>query len=100
MTRSPGDDLDTAAAVLEFARARTVDADRAEADKLQAAVTWAAMHSVDSLGLPGGGGHGCGTAARPGCRSPAPAPADRGVLGHRVRRRDRPAHRGREGLPR
>src|SRR5919107_2128569 len=48
MTRSPGD-LDTAAAVLEFARSKTVDADRAEADKLQAAVTWAAMHSVDSL---------------------------------------------------
>src|SRR5688572_2439508 len=42
-------DLDTAAAVLEFARARTVTADRAEAEKLQAAVTWAAMHSVDSL---------------------------------------------------
>ena len=42
-------DLDTAAAVLEFARARTVDADRAEAEKLQAAVAWAAMHSVDSL---------------------------------------------------
>src|SRR6186713_41862 len=49
MTRSPADDLDTAAAVLEFARAKTVDADRAEADKLQAAVAWAAMHSVDSL---------------------------------------------------
>jgi hypothetical protein len=42
-------DLDTAAAVLEFARARTATADRAEAEKLQAAVTWAAMHSVDSL---------------------------------------------------
>ena len=49
MTRSPADDLDTAAAVLEFARAKTVDADRAEAEKLQAAVAWAAMHSVDSL---------------------------------------------------
>ncbi len=49
MSRSPVDDLDTAAAVLEFARAKTVDADRAEAEKLQAAVTWAAMHSVDSL---------------------------------------------------
>src|SRR4026207_2081600 len=48
MTRSPGD-LDTAAAVLEFARAKTVDADRAEAEKLQAAVGWAAMHSVASL---------------------------------------------------
>src|SRR5215213_4875456 len=49
MTRTPGDDLDTAAAVLEYARAKTVDADRAESNKLQAAVTWAAMHSVDSL---------------------------------------------------
>src|SRR6187431_352375 len=49
MTRSPADDLDTAAAVLEFARAKTVDADAAESNKLQAAVTWAAMHSVDSL---------------------------------------------------
>src|SRR6187200_2968586 len=49
MTRNPGDDLDTAAAVLEFARAKTVDADRAEAEKLQAAVAWAGMHSVDSL---------------------------------------------------
>src|SRR5215213_9611693 len=49
MTRTPGDDLDTAAAVLEYARAKTVDADRAEAEKLQAAVAWAAMHSVDSL---------------------------------------------------
>ena len=42
-------DLDTAAAVLEFARVRTATADRAEAEKLQAAVVWAAMHSVDSL---------------------------------------------------
>ena len=42
-------DLDTAAAVLEFARARTAAADRAEAEKLQAAVAWAGMHSVDSL---------------------------------------------------
>src|SRR5919112_2167780 len=42
-------DLDTAAAVLAFVRVRTADADRAEAEKLQAAVAWAAMHSVDSL---------------------------------------------------
>src|SRR6187431_1463787 len=42
-------ELDTAAAVLEFARARTAAADRAEAEKLQAAVAWAGMHSVDSL---------------------------------------------------
>ena len=49
MTGSPAADLDTAAAVLEFARARTAAADRAEAEKLQAAVTWAGMNSVDSL---------------------------------------------------
>ncbi len=50
MTRSPAADLDTAAAVLAFARARGPPlADAAEADKLQAAVAWAAMHSVDSL---------------------------------------------------
>ena len=42
----------------------------------------------------------CGTAARPGCRSPDPGTPGRGVLGHRVRRRDRAAHRGRQGLPR
>ncbi len=40
---------DTAAAVLDFARDRRGTADRAEADLLQAAVTWAAMHSVDSI---------------------------------------------------
>ena len=69
----------------------------AEARMLQAAVAWAAMHSVDSLaeaatvwdhgetGMP---------VAGPG------APAGRGVLGDRVRRRDRAAHRGRQGLPR
>jgi hypothetical protein len=42
-------DLDTAAAVLEFARAETAAADTAEARMLQAAVAWVAMHSVDSL---------------------------------------------------
>ena len=41
--------LDTAAAVLDFARTRRADADRAEADLLEAAVQWAAMHSVDSI---------------------------------------------------
>src|SRR5688572_22040225 len=46
---TPTADLDTAAAVLEYARVRTATADRAEAEKLQAAVAWAAMHSVDSL---------------------------------------------------
>ena len=49
MTGSPAADLDTAAAVLEFARARGRRGRPAEAEKLQAAVTWAAMHSVDSL---------------------------------------------------
>src|SRR5215213_9820444 len=49
MTRSPADDLDTAAAVLEFARGESAAANAAESNKLQAAVTWAAMHSVDSL---------------------------------------------------
>src|SRR6187200_3002873 len=48
MSRSPAD-LDTAAAVLEFARGESAAADAAESNKLQAAVTWAAMHSVDSL---------------------------------------------------
>ena len=43
-------DLDSAAAVLEFARsAKTGVADAAEVRMLQAAVAWAAMHSVDSL---------------------------------------------------
>ncbi|GAB2872122.1 HNH endonuclease [Nocardioides pacificus] len=40
---------DTAAAVLEAARARRSTADRAEVEQLQLAVDWAAMHSVDSL---------------------------------------------------
>ena len=48
MTSSTAD-LDTAAAVLEFAQGESAAADRAEANKLQAAVTWAGMHSVDSL---------------------------------------------------
>src|SRR4029453_16580103 len=48
MTGSTGD-LDTAAAVLEFARSESAAADAAESNKLQAAVTWAAMHSVDSI---------------------------------------------------
>ncbi len=42
-------ELDTATAVLDFARTRRADADRAEADLLQAAVQWAAMHSADSI---------------------------------------------------
>src|SRR5215210_2737180 len=48
MAKSPGD-LDTAAAVLEYARVTTATANLAEAEKLQAAVAWAAMHSVDSI---------------------------------------------------
>ncbi len=42
-------ELDTAAEVLDFARARRAAADRAEAEVLQAAVAWAAMHSTDSV---------------------------------------------------
>ena len=42
-------DLDTAAAVLAFARGESAAADAAESNKLQAAVAWAGMHSVDSL---------------------------------------------------
>ena len=42
-------DVDTAAAVLGFARARRDVADRAEAELLQAAVAWAGMHSTESL---------------------------------------------------
>ena len=42
-------ELDTAGAVLDFARDQRRIADRAEANLLQAAVTWAAMHSTDSI---------------------------------------------------
>uniref|UniRef100_UPI00356B584A hypothetical protein n=1 Tax=Nocardioides sp. TaxID=35761 RepID=UPI00356B584A len=42
-------DVDTAAAVLAFARGQRSVADRAEAELLQAAVAWAAMHSTESL---------------------------------------------------
>ncbi len=44
-------DLDTAAAVLTFARNRRADADRAEADVLYAAVTWAEQHPPESIDL-------------------------------------------------
>ncbi len=40
---------DTAAAVLVAVRSETATADRAEVAKLQLAVEWAAMHSVDSI---------------------------------------------------
>src|SRR6187549_136674 len=49
MTGSPADDLDTAAAVLAAVREDRSLVDAGEARILQAAVTWAAMHSVDSL---------------------------------------------------
>ncbi len=42
-------DLDTAAAVLAFARERRADAERAEADVLLAAVTWAEQHPPESI---------------------------------------------------
>src|SRR5919112_6901705 len=48
MSRSPGD-LDTAAAVLAAVREDRCLVDAGEARILQAAVTWAAMHSVDSV---------------------------------------------------
>ena len=71
MTKSPADDLDTAAAVLAAVREDRSLVDAGEARMLQAAVTWAAMHSVDSLAE---AATVCGTTARPGCRSPDPAP--------------------------
>ncbi len=43
------DDLDSAAAVLEFARDSRAAADRAEADVLLAAVTWAEQHPPESI---------------------------------------------------
>ena len=49
MTTTEIRELDTASAVLEYAREQRRVADRAEADLLQAAVAWAAMHSVDSI---------------------------------------------------
>ncbi len=42
-------ELDTAGAVLAAAREQRAIADQAEANLLQAAVEWAAMHSVDSI---------------------------------------------------
>ena len=50
--------LDTAAAVLGFAREAQAVSDRAEADLLFAAVTWAEQHPPESRAL----------AARPGLR--------------------------------
>ncbi len=42
-------DLDSAAAVLELARDSRATADRAEADVLLAAVTWAEQHPPESI---------------------------------------------------
>src|ERR1700754_931556 len=42
-------ELDTATAVIAFARDQRRIADQAEANLLQAAVQWGAMHSVDSI---------------------------------------------------
>jgi hypothetical protein len=44
-------DLATAASVLAFARERLADADRAEADVVLAAVTWAEQHPPESIDL-------------------------------------------------
>ena len=45
------EELDTPRDVLEFARLRRRDADRAEVDILVAAVTWAEQHPVESIAL-------------------------------------------------
>jgi hypothetical protein len=42
-------DLDYPVEVLQFARERRADADRAEADVLVAAVTWAEQHPPESI---------------------------------------------------
>ncbi len=51
MTTTIPPELDTAAAVLAFARDRRADSDRAEADVLHAAVTWAEQHPPESIAL-------------------------------------------------
>ena len=48
-TTKPVPDLDTAGAVLAFARDRRAAADAAEVDLLGAAVTWADLHPVESI---------------------------------------------------
>ncbi len=50
-TRPDRPELDTAAAVLGFARASRVAMDRADADLLHAAVTWAEQHPPELIGL-------------------------------------------------
>src|SRR4051794_23285423 len=49
MTTAAAIDLDTRTGVLAFARAETAAAQAAEVHRLEAAVAWAAMHSVDSM---------------------------------------------------
>ncbi|MDQ6641575.1 MAG: HNH endonuclease, partial [Actinomycetota bacterium] len=49
MTTTMPPDLDTAAAVLDWTRARRADADRAEADLLRAAVRWSDLHPAESI---------------------------------------------------
>ena len=49
MTSTTTPDLDTATAVLAFARDRRAAADAAEADLLHAAVTWADLHPAESI---------------------------------------------------
>ena len=49
MTAAPVRDLDSASAVLAFAREQRRAAEVAEANMLKAAVEWAGLHSVDSL---------------------------------------------------
>ncbi|MCW2761197.1 MAG: endonuclease, partial [Marmoricola sp.] len=49
--QTTGPDLETATAVLAFARARRGDAERAEADVLLAAVSWAEQHPPESIEL-------------------------------------------------
>ena len=97
MTRSPAADLDTAAAVLARRCARTA-AGRRRGGREAAG---GGGLGGDALGrLPGGGGHGVGPRRDRDAGRRTRRPADRGVLGDRVRRRDRAPDRGRQGLPR
>ena len=97
MTGSTAADLDTAAAVLAAVREdrSLVDAgggpDAAGGGRL----------GGDALGrLARRGGHGVGPRRDRDAGRRTRGPPGRGVLGHRVRRRDRAADRGRQGLPR
>ena len=84
---------DSGCGVLLGLRDARVRVEVAEPDKLQLAVTWAAMHSTDTL---------IGPAATWEQELPIAgegAPVGRGVLCTRARRRPGPLHRRREGLP-